>query len=263
MTTPGETFQPDLGQLLTKFLQRRGIEQPAVEATGEVVPFQAIAVLPVDPTTAFHEAVATAGYFLKQTAAASFEEMKSPSDWVALVRNQESTVAVPMCLGNFPQLLRDVGPLLSDRPRSELRSKGSASVTLPGLAEWGQKMAAKSRWAEALLAAGALRLAGQLDAASDLLLAVREAAPTSWQNLILNEQAALAWQRGEFGQAKQMWDSHPAADNPVVLFNRGLAALFMDRPDEAAALLTRAADALPEDSSWHHLARMYVTAGQA
>jgi len=43
-----------------------------------------------------------------------------------------------------------------------------------------------------------------------------------------------------------------------VLFNRGMAALFLDRPAEARADLRKATERLPESSGWHHLGRLYL-----
>ena len=38
-----------------------------------------------------------------------------------------------------------------------------------------------------------------------------------------------------------------------------MAALFLGRPAEARAPLGQAIPRLPEDNSWHHLARLYLT----
>ena len=43
-----------------------------------------------------------------------------------------------------------------------------------------------------------------------------------------------------------------------VLFNRGMAALFLGRRDEAVAALTQAVAALPDTSAWHHLGHLYL-----
>jgi hypothetical protein len=43
-----------------------------------------------------------------------------------------------------------------------------------------------------------------------------------------------------------------------VLFNRGMAALFLGQPAKARNWLARAADQLPETSGWHHLGRLYL-----
>jgi tetratricopeptide (TPR) repeat protein len=69
--------------------------------------------------------------------------------------------------------------------------------------------------------------------------------------------AALAWHRGEADKALALWEKQePLAP---VLFNRGMAAVFLGRTDLARASLDAAVAQLPETSAWHHLARLYAT----
>ena len=125
-------------------------------------------------------------------------------------------------------------------------------------------MLAKGRMVEALFAAAALRVAKQLDAAAELLAKIEASWTDAPAGMLLNERAALAWHRGQVEEAREIWAKHPNQSSPAVLFNRGMAALFADRPREAAALLMKALTGLPEKSAWHHLARLYlVTAGNA
>lgn len=248
----------DLGKLMTRFLQQRSADPASImEEGGEVSPYQAVAVYMVEPRTALDEAAAAADFFLDKQMAAGFRLSKTPPEWAALVRGQETLAAVPLSLGNFPQLVRDVTPLLGDKPLTEMKPGEGRPFALAELEEWGRKMAGKRRWAEALFAAGALRAANQFDAADELLGQVRSAAPKSWDGLLRNEEAALAWQRGDSDEARRLWDDHPA-DNPAILFNRGLAALFTGEAAAAAPLLARAAAGLPEDGPWQHLARLYL-----
>ena len=44
----------------------------------------------------------------------------------------------------------------------------------------------------------------------------------------------------------------------MVLFNRGMAALFLNRAKEARPLLSQAVEQLSEDDGWHHLGRLYL-----
>jgi predicted Zn-dependent protease len=80
--------------------------------------------------------------------------------------------------------------------------------------------------------------------------------PAAWRAAWTNETAALAWQRGRVEDAVRLWTALP--ESVPVLFNRGMAALFLSRPAEARASLAQAAAQLPEDSAWHHLARLYL-----
>ena len=84
--------------------------------------------------------------------------------------------------------------------------------------------------AHLLLAAGVLRLARHFDEAQDLLRAAASL-PAEWQPVRANEEAALAWHRGAADEAAALWQAQPAS--VPVLFNRGVAALFLDRPAEA------------------------------
>lgn len=262
--------QPGLSQLLTQFIRRRAADQAGTRAdlltpVEEVVPFQAAAVHPVDPTVAFQEGVAVASYLLdgQKAMRVHWQSVQLPPEWPTLVRSQEPLVAVPWCLGNFPQLVRDVTPLLTGTRLSELRPRTERPVPVTGLVEWADQMVAQAQFAEALLGAAALRLAHQFDSVALVLEETGKILPAQWQGLLANEQAALAWQQGDSRKAAQLWGQHPQADSPVLLFNRGMAALFTDKATEAVPLLTRVADALPEHSAWHHLARLYLTAAQS
>ena len=73
-----------------------------------------------------------------------------------------------------------------------------------------------------LLAVGVLRLARQFDLARQLLTR------RSRRQVSGNEAAALAWHEGKTDEAIRLWNSLP--DSVPVLFNRGMAALFSDRP---------------------------------
>lgn len=259
---------PNLGQLLAGFLRQAaankiGSSGDLLPDLGEVVPFQATAVYSVDPATAFRDAMVAASLFLDRDEAEAFASIKRPVEWSALVATQESMVAVPLCLGNFPQLLKDVNPLLTQAPAAQLHARPSHLSAVPGLAEWGKRMAGQARWAEALFAAGGLRLAQQFDPAKELLEQTRRAAPASWRGLLRNEEAALAWHRHDAEAASRLWEQHPQPDHPVILFNRGMAGLFFQRGAEAKGLLARAADAFSETNPWQHLARLYVTIAES
>ncbi len=109
-----------------------------------------------------------------------------------------------------------------------------------------------------LLAAGVLRLAHQFDEAADLL---RRKPPSEWQAAHANEEAALAWHRGRAEEAAALWRRQP--ESVPVLFNRGMAALFLGDAATARTSLDQAAAALPETGAWHHLARLYLALAAA
>lgn len=239
MTTPNaDTVQDFFARYLRGQVDahRDGLGFPA--AGDAVTPFDATPVQPVDPRLAWADAV-TAGQLLAPTAAWAV-----PPGWPDLVAQQEPAVAIAFGLGNFPQLVRHVLPLLTSTPTA-LRQETGSPLDVPGILDWAKACRDEPM---RLLAAGVLRLARQFDLAEALL-----AGPNS--DLNANERAALAWHRGHGEQALTAW----RAQKPSipVLFNRGMAALFLGQPETARADLDAAIALLPEASAWHHLASLY------
>jgi hypothetical protein len=242
--------------------QSQGLGYP--EPTGEAVPHDAVPVQPVDPRLAWQEALAAAA--LLQPAIPV--KWIVPPEWPALVAQQEPAVALAFCLGNFPQLVRNVHPLLTREPMA-LRDGPHQPLNLPALGAW----AAKDHDApHRLLAAAVLRLAGHLDRAEERLAMTPS---EEWRALHANEVAALAWHRGQTDKALTLWRQAP--DSAPVLFNRGMAALFLGHSlsgagggersehtpaerakSEAVAALREAVAILPESSPWHHLGQLYL-----
>ena len=107
-----------------------------------------------------------------------------------------------------------------------------------------------------LLAAGILRLGRQFDDAAELLGRHQASTPADWQAARANEEGALAWHRGEVEEAVTLWQQQPPS--APVLFNRGMAALFLGKPAEARPLLAEAVAQLSEQSGWHHLGHLYL-----
>ncbi len=255
---------PQLNQLMETFLRQRA-ESPDVdlaEQGSEVVLFQSAGVQLVDPQTALESALEAVRHF---DGAELFQAKtaKAPPEWATLVRAQESSAAVPFCLGNFPQMIRSLAPLVSETDLARLKPRPGRPAPLHGTLERGEKAAAEGRWAEVFLAAALLRNAGQFVESAQLLNRIRQAGPAGFQSLLLNEEAGLAWHRGEHEYAAQLWSSHPKQENPVIQFNRGLSALFGNVRAGAAGLFRSAAGSLPERSAWHHLARLYLALSEA
>jgi tetratricopeptide (TPR) repeat protein len=241
-----ELFAQCLHRQIDAHAQGLGYAEP----TGDAVPHEAVPVQPVDPMLAWKDAVAVA----KLLGPSAQTKWKIPPEWPALVAQQEPAVALAFALGNYPQLVRNLHPLLTREPAA-LRDVSAHSVNLPGLSAWAcQPHDVPNR----LLAAGILRLAGQLDQAEALLA---EPAADGWQAVHANEVAALAWHRGEAEKALQLWQQAP--DSAPMLFNRGMAALFLGRASEAVESLRRAVELLPESSAWHHLGQLYLALASA
>src|SRR5262245_21262874 len=112
----GRPAPPSVKDLFAQYLERQidAVSQGLgyAEPTGEAVPHDAVPVQPVDPRLAWQEALAVANL---QPATAR-TKWAVPPEWPALVAQQEPAVALAFCLGNFPQLVRNLHPLLTREP---------------------------------------------------------------------------------------------------------------------------------------------------
>jgi hypothetical protein len=237
--------QPSLEDLMVRFLAARSdAASAAVEPSeGEVEPHEVAAGFRVDPRAAWTDA--TTEITTAPVPSSPMSPMSPiPPDWATLVNQPTAAFAVPFAAGNFPQRVRDLQPLLTKFKPAELRPTGGQAPLpgLSGLRSWIQKNAGS----QPVLAAGLARLIGDLDTAEELL--PPDAA---------NERAALLWQRGRSKEALAAWLAMPAS--PAVLFNRGMALLFLGRMVEARTALAKAVAAIPEASGWNALARLYLS----
>lgn len=227
--------QPSLEDLMVRFLAARSdAAAAAVEPSeGEVEPHEVAAGFRVDPRAAWTDATSTIA-----TA-----PVPLPPDFATLVNQPAAAFAVPFAAGSFPQRVRDLQPLLNNFKPSELRPTGGQAPLpgLSGLRSWIEKNALS----QPILAGGLARLIGDFDAANELLPADAG-----------NERAALLWQRGRGAEALAAWLALP--DGPAVLFNRGMALLFLGRAAEAKSTLAKAVAAIPEESGWNALGRLYL-----
>jgi hypothetical protein len=245
-----------LSELLARYVQRQASAHADgvafADTAGEVVPYEAAPVQPVDPRVAWNDAVRVLSFF--QTVPAP--SLPAPPDWPPLVAAREPVVTLAFCLGNFPQLVRNLHPLLHAADLTTLRPSAARPASVPALLDWAAQTARQRRYPQVLLALGALRLAGQFDGAAELVEEHRPDVPAEWQAAWANEEAALAWHRGRTDEAVELWQAQAASVS--VLFNRGMAALFTGKPADARTSLSEAAEQLPEDNAWHHLSRLYL-----
>ncbi len=248
--------QPPLPDLLARYLARQASAHEEglglADLGEEVVPFDAVPVQPIEPRLAWTEAVAVLRA-LDLPGDARIGPV--PPDWPALVAGHEPEIALPFCLGNFPQMVRHLPALLHHPNLAAPRVAAARAVPVAGLEEWAACVTRSKDCPQSLLAAAVLRLARQFDAATRLLGGLKDV-PAAWQGTMANEQAALAWHRGDTDEAVASWQAQ--AESVPVHFNRGMAALFLGGAAEARASLARAAAGLPEDGAWHHLARLYL-----
>jgi hypothetical protein len=237
--------QPTIDALMVRFLANRSdAEGSAVESgESEVEPYEVAAGFRVDPRAAWLDATApgtSPGGGTTPTPA-----VQQPTEWAALVAQPAAAFAVPMAAGHFPQRVKDLQPLLAKFDPNELRPSGTQTATpgFPGLRNW----LAKTGKSTPLVAAGIARTLGEFDTADQLLAAVDGAE---------NDRAATLWTRGRCADALTMWEGLP--ETSAVLFNRGMARLFLGQLDSARNELQRAVDAIPETSGWNALARLYL-----
>jgi hypothetical protein len=247
-TTPSLT----VADLLARYLERQtesASQGLGFADLGETTPYDATPMQPVEPRQAWKDAVAVAKSLPTPETA-----WDVPPAWPTLVAQQAPAVAIAFSLGNYPQIVRHVHPLLSGEPIA-LRQETSQAAPAPELIAWATEATTDHA---RLLAAGVLRLARHFDRAAELLDQIHDSA---WSAARDNEAAALAWHRGECEKALSMWLAQEP--RPAVLFNRGMAMLFLGRNADAVEPLAAAVAALPETSAWHHLASLYLTLARA
>lgn len=258
-----ELFRQYLRRQVAAQAEGLGIADP----DGQAVPHETASTQPVDPRLAWEDALAAIHWITRrkrerrEEPAQTLPVCEVPPDWPSFVAAQEPAIALAFCIGNFPQLVRDLQPFLKGgelttlRSRVELRDKsGRPIVVPPALLEW---VSAARGYPQLLVAAGVLRLARRFDEANELLNISLEAdASSHLEALRANEKAALAWHRGNAEEALELWKAQKT--NVPVLFNRGIASLFFGRLAEARIALGQAVAQLPETSAWHHLGHLYL-----
>lgn len=245
--------------LFRRYLRRQMTAQAEglgfADPDGQMVPHEAVPVQPADPKLAWEDALAVVHLGGTDVSPVGWEV---PPEWPSLVAAQEPAFALAFCIGNFPQMVRNVQPLLGGGDLTVLRQSSNRPVAVPPtLLQWASKA---HDYPQIFLAAGVLRLARRFDEA-DTLLKSRENAPAACQALHANEAAALLWHRGQAEEAFALWQTQ----KPIVpvLFNRGMAALFLGRASEARTALAEAVSQLPDTSAWHHLGHLYLALAAA
>jgi len=247
-----------LSDLFNKYLERQVSAQAEglgfAEPGDEVLPYDSIPVQPLDPKLAWDETRGVLKAFGGLTAP---QHLPVPPEWPQLVAGHEPAVALAFALGNYPQLVRNLQPLLTEGDLTAWRPRPQRSLAGPALLDWANR---QTEPFSRLLTAGVLRLAREYTRASEILGNGSEL-KGEWKALWVNEMAALAWHRGLAEEALTLWRGQP--ESAPVLFNMGMAALFLGKPAEARDWLRRAVAALPDSSSWHHLGQLYLALAQA
>ncbi len=248
MTRPTEntkSTQPTIDSLMVRFLASRSdAAHAAVEMSeGEVEPHEVVAGFQVDPRAAWLDA--TAAFTIGGNAP---PPAGLPTEWSSLVAQPATAFALPMAAGHFPQRVKDLQPLLVQSDLGDLRPHvGQHPVPgFSGLRNW----LARNGSTQPHVAAGIARILGDFNTAANLLTATE----------CENDRAALLWATGECEAAQAAWDA--AAESPAVLFNRGMARLFLGHIAESREWLRKAVEAIPEASGWNALARLYLAVAE-
>jgi tetratricopeptide (TPR) repeat protein len=246
---------PDLERLFQTYLERQ-IANPALETSiGEAIPHQAGQARPLDARQCWEAALAPL-----RLLSPSVSNLAPPAEWAALISELEPIAGLACAVGNFPQL---VGPLesLFKFKRDVSRSPSGPILDSASLAVRGEKANHQRRQADSILAIGLLRLARHYERAQSMLEELSPDIGEEWLPALANEAAALAWHRGNTQEATALWNQQ--SPSIPVLFNRGMAALFLGRPIEARDALAMAVAGLPEENSWNHLGRLYLALAEA
>src|SRR5881227_2647468 len=168
----GTPVQPNLSSLLARYLERQAEAHASglgASEAGEVVPYEVGPVQPIDARPAWEAAVAVAKFYGPGEA----RPWQAPPQWAQLVAAHEPETALPFCVGNFPQLVRNFQALSQAKNLADLRpTANSRPVQAPALVDWAKQAATAPLFPRALLALGALRLAKQFEAADELIRAV-------------------------------------------------------------------------------------------
>lgn len=245
-TATNPSAQPTIESLMVRFLANRSDAATAAVETGEseVEPHEVAHGFRVNPRAAWLDATAQ----LTTGGNAPSPADPLPNEWAALVAQPAAAFAVPMAAGHFPQRVKDLQPLLTKFDPAELRPSG-AQDGLPGFSAL-RGWIAKNGAAKPAVAAGIARTLGDFATADALLSASGSA----------NDRAATLWARGQCADAQAAWDAAP--DAPAVLFNRGMARLFLGQIADAKPMLQKAVDAIPEASGWNALAKLYLAVAE-
>ena len=139
MTTANRTTPASIAELFTQYLKGQVTareEGLGLEVRdGEVVPYDAVPVQPVDPKQAWDDGITAA-----KLLAADVNAWPIPHDWPGLVNVQEPAVALAFCVGNFPQIVRNLQPLLAGGDVAALRVNTGQPTAPGGLLEWASKV---------------------------------------------------------------------------------------------------------------------------
>lgn len=232
-----------LSDLLREALAKLGREQRdglAVGQQGSMEPHMAGNSLALEPEVAWQAT-------LEVVPAELRGQLKVPAGWPEWMESLPPTGWLVHALGEFPQRL-DMDGVLDGEPMHRAGvSPDEAPVGLAG----------KSSVVNGLMEVALLRQAGRWEEAQQQLRQIP--ADQETEGVRRNEEAALAWAQGKVAEAGRLWEA--CGETAGVLYNRGLVQRAQGDAEVARELFTRAAEKWPEESPWHHLARVCALVG--
>src|SRR5260370_37918411 len=126
--------QAPLSEIFARYLQRQATSHAAglafAETAGEVVLHDAAPVQPVDARLAWDESVAALRIFQRDFAVQSLQR---PQDLAALVTCQQPATSIAFCVGNFPQLVRNLHALIHTTDWRAAQNPHGSQIAIPGL----------------------------------------------------------------------------------------------------------------------------------
>jgi tetratricopeptide (TPR) repeat protein len=250
----GKFVPPSIHELTLRVLARgEGIEGCAAVSIGDVEPHEVAVALRTEPRQAWQEGLAV----LKTFVAAASTDIGQPGEWASLITRRVPAHALPFALCNYPQQVRDLSALIEHEDLSGLlKTEAETPSAGTGLRNWANQQIRKGAFPQALIGAALFRAAGDHAAAGAALQGLKGTATAEWWPAVENEEAALLWERGERLEALKAWLKLP--ENPAVLFNCGMACLFLNRPAQAREHLKKAVAGLSDTDPWHHLGSLYL-----
>lgn len=219
-------------QLTNRFLAKQAAAPESVDDENEVQPHEITTGFRASATQTWHDAIIAFSLFNEKNL-----NQALPADWNSVVSQMNDIGLTPLCVGNIPQRVRDIA--CKEYAASDIHVKTAFH-------KWHMSLRQSKIANEQILGAGIDRLLGNYQTAEKALNNIRQKS-----DLLSNEIASLKWHQGEYEQALAIWQTikHPASK-----FNQAVCFWAMGKKNQAESLFNQAANELPENSGWSHLA---------
>ena len=113
--------------------RRRRMAWASPQPSGEVEPYESVPVQPVDPQQAWADALAATRPFPRRQG-----DVDAAGRLADVGGEQESAVALAFCIGNFPQMVRNLHPLLAGGDLTAIAARAGRATTAPTVLEWSR-----------------------------------------------------------------------------------------------------------------------------